>query len=93
MTTGPEYYAAAQAALAKATRSAEAGYSAKADQELRFAEANMAMARLALDAARAANLRELSSALEIQTDAVQARDGALYDNQNAWIAAVTEGGA
>lgn len=93
MTSGPEYYAAAQAALAKATRSAEAGYSAKADQELRFAEANREMARLALDAARAAGLGEISDAMELHSDASQARTDALHATQNAWVAAVTEGGA
>ncbi len=89
---GPDYYAAAQDALAQATRSAELGYTAKSDQELRFAEANMAMARLALDAALAAASGNLTEGIDLLSD-----DGgepeALAANASAWIAAVTEGGA
>lgn len=91
MTTGPEYYAAAQTALAKATRSAEAGYSAKADQELRFAEANREMARLALDAAKAVAGGHLVEGFDLGDDGGDVDP--LTRNANAWAAAVTEGGA
>jgi hypothetical protein len=93
---GPEYFAAAQAALAKAQGAARiiaTNPDVLFDQQLRLFEANAAMARLALDVARAAASGDLSDAAEIYSDATQDRTDALHANYAAWVAAVTEGGA
>lgn len=94
--TGPDYFAAAQAALVKAQANARitsADPSVLFDQQIALVHANATMARLSLDAAIAASTGNLSSAAEVHSEATQARTDALHANYVAWVAAITEGSA
>lgn len=93
MTSGPDYFAAAADHLADAEALGIHRDSAEFNRHMRLFEANATMARLALDAARAANLGEISNAMEVHSEETQARANTLHATRNAWVAAVTEGGA
>ncbi|ACU71792.1 hypothetical protein Caci_2883 [Catenulispora acidiphila DSM 44928] len=86
---GPQHYAAAEKALAKAeSESGPRGDAGQLDKHMRLHAAHLAMAQFALDVA--VNADRLFDGMEMRSEQLQARTDAMYDNRNNWIAAITE---